>query len=269
MQESAQNIGQRLAASFWWVVGAMVVGVFIVTLFSPLLTVQQIKVARRDPRVDVELVEHALKPLFGKRMIFVSQQEVAALLNAELPEVKRAAMPDLLSMSISKQYPSTLSIELVPDRIVAKLNILQPNQQTAVTATGSQLRDFVTEQGMLVSYLPSEITDAASLPAIDIIDWGAHPQPWTKILSPEFLQDLKKSEALLNGQFGRKVQRRVVYLRAQEYHFLLDDKKTLWLDRKSTVEEQLARYRLFLQVDTHPVANQYIDLRLRDRIIYR
>lgn len=268
-QEKMRWAGERSLQSFWWIVGVILLGIVLITLFSPLLTVREIRVARRDPRIDVELVEQALRPLFGKRMLFVREQDVLPLLSAELPAVKRSAVPDLQTIALGKEYPSTLVLELEPERIVASLRILQPGQTEPAVQTGSNVLEFLTERGLLAQYLPSEAQVPSDLPEIEIVDWGARPLPWRVIFEPEVLQEMRKAEVILLEQFGQAVTRRAFYLRAQEYHFVLDDDLTIWLDRRSPVEEQLARYQLFIQVTPRGAAKQYVDLRLNDRIVYR
>ncbi len=268
-QDRMGKAWQRLLSSFWWLLGGVVIGIILITLFSPLLTVREITVARRDPRVDVELVEQSLRSLFGKRMIFIRDQDILPLLSTELPGEKRSAIPDLASMVIHKEYPSTLTLELTPAPVVARLRITNPDDKEAKAQSGATLRDFLTGSGLLVSYLPSEIPDSGGLPEIELVDWGARPASWTEVMEPELLQEMRKAELLINQQFAQTVTRRVLYLRAQEYHFVLQDKTTLWLDRRSPVDEQLSRYRLFLQAVPRGGARDYVDLRLHDRIIYK
>lgn len=274
-QNNLGKLWMKFLHSFWWLLGGAFVGVLLITIFSPLFTVREITVTRKDPRIDVELVEQALRPLFGQRMLFVRQQDVLPLLTGELPGEKRAAVPDLTSVTIEKQYPSTLTVAITPVPLVARVRILDPNGKDATAGTGATagsgaaLRDFLTGSGLLVQYLPSETPDSGSLPLIDVVDWGARPAAWTQMIEPDFLSDMRKAELMINQQFAETVTRRVLYLRAQEYHFLLQDKITLWLDRRSPIEEQLARYKLFLQAVPKGAVKSYVDLRLHDRIIYR
>jgi hypothetical protein len=43
----------------------------------------------------------------------------------------------------------------------------------------------------------------------------------------------------------------------------------LWFDLKSSVDQQLARYRLFLKSGAAKEAKEHIDLRLSSRIVYK
>lgn len=267
-RERSAVLWRRFAASFWWVMGGVCLGVLLITLFSPLFSVRQISVSRRDPRIDVELVERALRPLFQKRLPFIRSQEVEPLLTAPLPDARRAAVPDLASVEMRKEYPSTIALTIVPQRLIANVRVVEPGGE-AVAATGGTLQQFLTEKGLLVEYAPSQLSAAVDVPEIDIVDWGARPAPWVTVFDPEVLQEIRKAESLLLEQFGQGVTRRVLYMRAQEFHLLLDDNLTLWLDRRADVEEQLARYKLFLQVTPKSAARVYVDLRLRDRIIYK
>jgi hypothetical protein len=94
------------------------------------------------------------------------------------------------------------------------------------------------------------------------------PDPWKPLLTTEFLQNMKTTEDALQSQFGQLIRNRTVFLRAREYH-LQTQTAELWFDLKSPIEEQLARYRLFLQSVPPGSAKQYVDLRIPDKLIYK
>lgn len=275
LRRGTQRFSARLGAawskvlqSFWWLLGGALLGIVLITVFSPLFTVREIRISRRDQRVDVELVERALRPLFGKRMVFVGAQDVEPLLRADLPDAGRAAVPDVREVALQKTYPSTLVLTLQTAPLVAEIHVLAPDEAER-SASGSALPLFLTDTGLLVAYPASQVPDTEHLLSIDVVDWGARPQPWSTTFDPEVLREIRTAETLLADQFGQGITRRVLYMRAQEFHLVLDDGLTLWLDRRSPVAEQLARYKLFLQVTPRGAAKRYVDLRLHDRIVYR
>ena len=61
---------------------------------------------------------------------------------------------------------------------------------------------------------------------------------------------------------------RTVFLRGREYH-LETPVHTLWFDLRTSVDDQLARYRLFLQTEGEEAAKRYVDLRLVDKVVFQ
>lgn len=236
--------------------------------FSPAFSLTEIRVRRTDRRLDEELMHAALRPLIGNHLFYLSGGEVQPLLTSPLPRAGRPAVPDLASVSVSKDYPSTMivSVELSP--VIARLAIEEPGGGEKKEGTGAILADYLTEDGMYVTYVPSQVASGAALPLIRIVDWSARPQPWHVVLEPSFLEGMRKAEQSLTEQFGQPVTERIAYLRAKEFHLKLPA-YMLWFDFKSTLEEQVQRYRLFLRTAGASAATRYVDLRLRDRIVYR
>ena len=243
---------------------AFVIGLFLLIvgllLFSPILDVREIRVLRTDPRIDVEQVQHALVPLFRKHLLILSAQDIVPML--------RAALPDMISATIRKRYPSTLVVQLMLDPIIARLSI-EDQGVTVPTATGAMIHtdDFLTAQGMYVTYLQSQIKDVP--PAlIRVVDWGARPGAWAPLVDPSFLLEMRQAEQTLLEQFSQATIERTVFLRAQEFH-LKTKTYTLWFDRKSALDTQMQHYRIFLQAVGPQAAKEYVDLRLADRVVYK
>lgn len=240
-----------------WIAGFCLLAVIGILLFSPALQVREIRVSRNDPRVDIESVQRSLAPLFGERLMFVA--------NADIYPLLKQAMPDLESAEIKKSYPSTLAITLRPSPIIAQLKI---DAAQGEAGSGSSLGDYLTDDGMYVQYAPQQVNAGSGLTLLRLIDWGAKPVPWTPLLSPEFLDTIEKTEAALNAEFNLKTTERIVYLRAREFH-LKTGGIELWFDVRSTVGEQIERYRLYRKTSDKTQAKQYVDLRLRDKIVYK
>ncbi len=237
-------------------------------LFSPLFDVREIRVLRTDPRIDVEQVQRALVPIFRRHLFFLSASEVEPLLTG--------GMPDLTDVSVEKRYPSTLVLHLTLDPVIARLAIESPDAKSAAPVTGTgagpethtvTLGDYLTARGRYVTYLPSQVK-LPPPPLIRIVDWGVRPSPWTTLIEPELLLLMREAEKALKEQFGQEVSERTVYVRAQEFH-LRTKAYALWFDRRSSLEEHLQRYRIFLRTIGMPAAKQYVDLRLTDRIVYK
>lgn len=241
-------------------------------LFSPILHIREIRVARSDPRIDAEQVQMAVSPLLDEHLFFLSTQQVVDLLEE--------SVPDLRDATVTKQYPSTLRIRVTLDPIIAKLTIEDPDKKpetgTGAAATGSgeevvrKGSDYLTSEGLYVTYFPSQLQDASSggMLNLRVIDWGVRPEPWKRLVEPQFLDVIRQAESELKSQFGINVRSREVYLRAREFH-LITPKYALWFDLRSPLPEQLQRYRMFLQNVGPEAAKEYIDLRLTDKIVYK
>lgn len=236
-------------------------------LFSPILNVREMQVMRTDSRIDPELVQRALAPVFGKHLFFLTQQEVTHVLESSLP--------DLASAEIQKSYPSTLRVRIALDPVVARLEIDEPDSDTAGTGTvlsgsgtipGTQ--DYLTSEGVYAVYFPSQVQAGTGLILLRITDWGVRPEPWKPLIEPEFLATMRKAEDALRLDFDARIRSRSAYIRAREFH-IQTATHTLWFDLRSTVDEQLERYRLFLSSAGVGAAKQYVDLRLKDKIVYK
>lgn len=239
-----------------WIAGACLLVVIGILLFSPALQIREIRVSRNDPRVDIEQVQRSLAPLFGERLLFLSQADVMPLL--------QKAMPDLDGAEIRKSYPSTLSVTLRPSPVIAQLKIDAADD----TGTGAALTDYLTDTGMYVRYAAQQVQTGSGLTLLRLVDWGAKPVPWTPLLAPGFLDNMKQAEAALASEFDLKTTERIVYLRAREFHLKIGGIE-LWFDLRSTVDEQIERYRLYRKTSDKTQAKQYVDLRLRDKIVYK
>jgi POTRA domain, FtsQ-type len=243
-----------------------VVAVVVVTiiLFSPLLTVREIKVVRQYGRLDADAVQQQLQDLFGRRLLLVS----AAAVRQRVETV----VPDMNDIVIEKQYPSRLVVHVALQPLVARLKINGSGGTLPLVASGtalaapSALADFLTDTGMYVQAV--DVQSGALLPELRIEDWSVRPKPGTVLLHPDLLRALTEAEAQLETEFGQKTKYRTVYVRGQEYH-LSNGRISLWFDGRTPVEPQLQRYRLFLQAVGIKNVQKYIDLRLQGKVVYR
>lgn len=229
-------------------------------LFSPLFTVREIRVIRQDLRLDVEKVQRTLLPLFGEHLFFVSPMEVRLLL--------RNAFVDIAESTLSKQYPSRLEVRIEMRPLKARLLIENASDAPEESGSGYVMGDYVTEKGIYVAYVPVQVPAADTLVPIRVIDWGVRPQPGDHLLNPLMMERMADAERMLTEQFGFAVRERVVYVRAQEFHFLTE-RYELWFDMRSPLDEHFRRFRLFLKEMEGEVPRTYVDLRLIDRVVYR
>ena len=134
------------------------------------------------------------------------------------------------------------------------------------TLLGAPAGDFLTENGLLVSTV--HVSLSQPLPLIRITDWGARPVPMTPLLTPAFLDRLRKAEDALTLEFGQQIRTRTVYLRAREFH-LDTPKVSYWFDVRTPLADQLQRLRVFLGNVKLQDVKSHIDLRLIGRVVYQ
>lgn len=226
-------------------------------LFSPRVRIQTIRIPRTDARLDVEQTALQLSSLYGRHLLFLSPYEVESLIGESLP--------DMQSVSIEKIYPNELRVNVTLAPLIVRLAILAPDEEPVI-GTGGTI-DFLTEKGIYVQ-LPGE-EEHPDLPLLHIIDWGARPLPGAPLVTPAFVEQLFGAENALVNQFGHQVQKRIVFLRGQEFHLELQN-YTLWFDVRSSLDDALQRYRTFLQaVNVQEQVREYIDLRLTDKVVYK
>jgi hypothetical protein len=251
----------------WFLVGLVLTLLFCVgfLLFSPVVRVRTIHVKRTDPRLDIELVQTSLAPLFGRQTVFLSEVEILSLL--------RGAVPDLDTVEVHKAYPAEISVTVTLDPIVAKVEVVSPDAPTDVPApsgTGA-LQPYLTRDGMLVQTEHPQVSD---LPLLRFVDWGARPQSGDMVLPTEFFVRMREAEEQLAEQFSLSVLERTIFMRGQEFHLRVsregqEGSIVLWFDMRSALADHLQRYRNFLRAVGAEVATEYIDLRLQDRVVYK
>jgi len=231
-----------------------------------MIRVREITVVRADPRLDVQQVQQTLLPLFGRHPLFVSRIEVLSLL--------KESIPSITSLELEKVYPAELRVTPHLEPLAMRVTIIGPDaQQEEQPSDPENWSSFITEGGWYVQTATPQ--KAGHLPHMQLVDWGARPNPGSNLFSSDFLQRMRTVEQALATQFGQETISRAVYLRSQEFHLTVvtsgEDSKnlTLWLDTRGTVEEQLQRYRTFLKGIGLGEVTQYIDLRLKDRVVYK
>ncbi len=246
----------------WLVIGA---GLIILTvagtlLFAPFFDVREIRVRRQDPRIDPKEIEQTLSSLFKQRLVLVTRSQVAALLQADYPEIER--------VEINKNYPSTLSVSVYIEPVMAEVSVTDARSGSGSTGFGSGMNiyTYVTRKGTFVTS-PIRLT-GGPYPKLTITDWGIMPQNRTLLITPLFLQTIFLARDALRRDFGLQNQNITVYLRAQEFH-ITTNKATLWFDLRSSLNVQLQRFREFLKTLSLDQAKEYIDLRIADKIIFK
>lgn len=240
-------------------------------LFSPILHVREIRVIRTEGRVDLPTVLEALAPLYGRHLLFLSTRDVTSLVHD--------VVPDATTVTVSKSYPSELSVRISLAPLIARVQIVAPREVAVPLGSGSTLpragsgasaaipeQLYLTQNGLLVAAPPPSNHEA--LPTIRVIDWSVRPIPGITLITPTFFDQMTRAEHALTLEFGQQIHLRTVYLRAREFHL---DTATVsfWFDTRSPLQAQLERLRTFLKTVKLTDVKSYLDLRLTGRVVYK
>ncbi|MBI2636046.1 hypothetical protein HYW84_01850 [Candidatus Peregrinibacteria bacterium] len=273
------TVAERMSAMRKWLKFlALALAAFVVflLLFSPILHVREIRVIRSEGRIALPAVLQALAPLYGRHLLMISTHDAA--------ERVKLAVPDASDVYVRKQYPSELVVRIAVSPLVARILIDPPgavaeDRASAYDATpgvaglsgsgaiaSEATADFLTANGMLVSTV--HVTVSQPMPVIRVVDWAAFPVPMHPLLTPEFMDHMKRAEEALALEFGQQIATRTVFLRAREFH--LDSPKVgFWFDVRTPLEDQLQRLRIFLGKVKLQDVKSHVDLRLTGRVIYQ
>ncbi len=253
----------RATVRRWWLT-ALIAGsalAMVIILFSPLLQVREIRVSRKDARLDVEAVLRALQPLFGRHLLLVTAGDAEARI--------RSVLPDVAAVRLKRHAPSRLAVTVEQEALAARITLHPVRQEAA--GTGAQAVPAAEHHYLTVSGLYVRLPIAASgalLPEVKVTDIPALPQPGTRLVPPELLTRMREAERILTEEFGAAVPYRTIHVRAREFHLSVG-RWSLWFDLTSPLSDQLSRYRTFLQSPGVREASQYVDLRLAGMIVYR
>lgn len=245
--------------SLKYVLAGVAVFIIALLLFSPILRVREIRVIRGEGRIDLPSVLAVLSPFYNRHLLLVPAHEVS--------QKVRQVVLDAKDVTVSKRYPSQISVKITLVPIVARV-LIEPVQSDPDLGTGSgstQRGEYLTENGLLVAATPP---DGDPIPTIRIVDWGVRPVPVTKLLDPTMLRELRQAEQALAVEFNQNIKMRTVYLRAREFH-LDTDKISFWFDERMPIEDQLQRLRTFLTAVKLTDVQNYVDLRLIGRVVYK
>ncbi len=229
------------------------------------MDVREIQIRRADPRIDAEQIRNALDPFFGQHLLLLAPEQIR--------HAVEAAVPDVREVSVTKQYPSTLVLAVTPDPVVARLLIENPGAAVgtgAVAGSGalSGAVDYLTDEGVYMAYLPGQVRTGTGLLDLHVVDWAVRPESGRPLVQSGLLLAMQRAEEVLEGEFGLAVENRSIFLRAREFHIRVPG-HSLWFDLRSPLDEQFERYRVFLQHVGVAAVKEYVDLRIRNMLVYK
>lgn len=264
---------------------ALFLGVLLLFFLSPLFRITSMRVSREDPRLDIEEVQRLFLPFFGKHLMLLSPHL--------LEQTILMAYPEVVSVKVAKRFPSELHVTLYTDPIVANVQLGSPDstERSFTPLGGSGTYHYLTARGVYLEYsTPIEPKEGEEeRMQLNVVDWAVKPTHRQKLLEERAIQDMQHVRRLLSQSFGHTVRSIMIYARAREFHVVVahpglpdsrqagsparqqsgGDELTLWFDQARPIVQQLDRYREFLRALPLERVEEYLDLRLHDRVVYR
>ncbi len=256
----------------------LIVVALLFLLFSPTFAVASIRVSREDRRIDVEEIQQFLAPQFGRHILFVSPM----LLSREI----QLAYPEVAEATVRRRYPNEIIVRLAMDAVAADVLIGEPDnldrnlaslvEEVESIASEERVYRYVTEQGIYLEY-PFALEEQGRSLSLHLVDWATKPEHQQALLSQDVLRTMRQAKGILEQSFGLTVPAVTLYLRAKEFHVHTihpgrsegKEMVILWFDFESPMVQQMNRYRAFLRSISPEKVEEYVDLRLQDRVVFR
>jgi hypothetical protein len=246
---------------------ALFVSLTLFFLFSSAFQVISIRVSREDRRVDTEEIQELLKPYFGRHILFISPLLIKHEIQSAYPEVSLAV--------VKRNFPQELFVTLYMDPILAEILIGEPDHTeadfSAIQKEESQqkLYSYLTSKGAYLEYpFPFASHAGEKRLTIHLVDWAVKPTHRQKLMNEDVFDRMRSIARILHQSFGHSISFITYYHRAREFHVQIES-NVLWFDLSTPVVKQINRYREFLRAVPLEKVEQYIDLRLHDRVAYR
>lgn len=253
-------------ARAWCAIGIVLFIALMIAFFllSSTFSVTSMRVSRQDRRTDTEEIQKLLQPYFGKHIFFVSPLLIERNILTAYPEVASA--------EVSRNFPNELQVKLYMQPIIARVAIGDPGdtEQGVVSETWQETEEqhlYLTQNGVFLEY-PFSLSLPDEYLSLYLVDWAVKPEHRQKLIQGQPLAAVQHAQRILQETFGHSAHFITYYLRAKEFHVQTEG-SALWFDLVTPVSVQIDRYRQFLRAVPLEEVEEYVDLRLHDRVVYR
>lgn len=258
------------------ILGALIFCLCAVLLFSKTLTLYHIQVHRSDLRVDSSEVEFFLEKIYrGKNLLMVAPFSLRKDIKKEFPSID--------SVSVDRKWPHTLEVTVSSLPIVARVHFLVQEKKEIDILKVPKISDPIEEESitkkekkkeevwMLNKLGILEFNDPNFEKRIPLIFWKNELEKTleygeTMIDALRLHQMITVSEVLLE-QFNLIVSTITYYHNAREAHYKTS-KYDIQISFHEDIEDQLKKLQLIWN-DIGNTKQKYIDLRIKNRVIYR
>ena len=233
--------------------GVLILGLYGI-FFAGYFNIKEITISNQnfDSETMSEELKSNLSNTIDKNIIFLDTAEVENQIIKSFPEMEK--------ISVSKDYPSTLTVEFFQYELVA--NVVSENNNIK--------KSYIINS---IGYPIKEDFENPALPYIRI----KSDEP---INTEKPLIESKKLHYILNtityfqDKFGMTIKEVEYKAIAREIHLLTERDFSIWIDTQKPAEDQLKKLKKALvKLDIHTENLDYIDLRIAgtngDKIIYK
>lgn len=227
--------------------------------YSPQFLIQSIQIKRDSLLIDSNKIYSALTPFFRRHIISVSKDEMEEIITEQFPEVE--------SIELYRQWPNSVQIfvhsyQPIANVKIAPTGLTQPEEDTIP----QEISGLINSKGYIIELNKQD----PQFPVIVVTNPRKEYELHTQVIEQEALKSMLQSKNLTKEYFDVQTNFIEYFPVGREYHLFLDTGTTLWLDFTSPYEEQLYKIkRVLADIDFIAQPPQYIDLRIKDKLIYR
>lgn len=215
-------------------------------LASPYFNLEKIKVTGDTYALNPTEIEASLKDLYGKNMLFITDENVRAILNQTFPE--------FAEIDITETWPDTLELSItVSEGFMTLIN--DENASTAV----------VTKDGVVLPIPPQE-----SLTILKVAQYPSRFQARSTVLEGDMIRKIFEAQQFFEESIELDV-REIMYLwAAQELHIVTTSGSVIWLDLQEPIKEQIIKLQYGKdEIGLYQNQFEHIDLRIPKQLIWK
>lgn len=254
----------------YFLVVVLFIGLIFIFFFTSLFVVKNINLERENFRIDSGEVLDFLSEYRYRNILLISTSKIEEDIKKKFPEYKTATVKRIL--------PNSLSVQVKNFEIIAKLKVLIKPEKRLV-GTGSSLVETLGLQpyeqilalnsiGIIEAY--NELYQ--DFPMLEIANIQDFPLvQGDKLLSLDKLSLILKAKEELFNELKLSVNYMKYFPDARELHLKTNNEYEIWIDFMSPITEQIDKLKkISNDVDWNEnPPNEYIDLRVKNRIIYK
>lgn len=235
-------------------IGAILILISYWIFFSDFFTTKEI--APVDPSLETQVIfeeiRESLTKSLGSNLLFINE--------SELEDKIISAFPQLETIKVKKDYPSTIVLEFQEYPLTANIINESPNLR----------KSYVINS---IGFAIKEDYENPQLPYIRLIsDEPANPE--TPIIEAINLNIIMDTIAYYEEKFGMGVSEIIYKPTPREVHLITEKGFAIMLDIQKSTEDQLKKLKkVLVKLDIYTQPLEYIDLRIAgnngDKIIYK
>ena len=289
------NIFQN--AFYFIILGIIFIGIILFITFSSYFAIIHIEVARENFNIDSTAIESHLNQHIGKNIIFFSRHRIIQTVKDKFPEFKEVRVKKILPHTIQIHLEShsvianlrvyytlpeaeeSLQNKTALDQAIAELNKKKLLDEKALNKAfllddteEEEEEEDVIEQKSLLNQIGQSIFDQEEnleLPIIIIRNLTQPIKDREQVIPPEHIDYIFKAIQYFTDLLNMKIID-IEYLPiAREIHIKTDQNFIIWITFERDFKVQIDKlYTIYEPAEFNKEELNYIDLRVRDKVIY-